>query len=295
MERKLQLKDSPDIQDRVSQNSKMKLNLLRNYNTIIWSSSWDAAFRERKDFWCMNICQIRAWTFLSLIRIEQLWLIGINDVKGIAQGLLYLHKHSRLRIRHRDLIKASNILLDQDMNPKISDFGLAKNFSSNDTQGNTNRVVGTYGYMSPEYAYKEIYSIKSDVFSFGVLLLEILSGKRNSGFHKSEDFINLLGYSWQLWECGRYLELLEASIVEIHPAEARRFIHIVLMCVQENADDRLTTSNAVAMLNNENVILPDPNHPAYFSLRVPNIHESATAVVPCSNNDVTITEQPDGR
>ncbi|XBI68622.1 hypothetical protein VPH35_047800 [Triticum aestivum] len=251
------------------------------------------------------------------IRIEQLWLIGINDVKGIAQGLLYLHKHSRLRIRHRDLIKASNILLDQDMNPKIFDFGLAKNFSSNDTQGNTNRVVGTYsyimivcfdiifslcfyisirGYMSPEYAYKEIYSIKSDVFSFGVLLLEILSGKRNSGFHKSEDFINLLGYSWQLWECGRYLELLEASIVmEIHPAEARRFIHIVLMCVQENADDRLTTSNVVAMLNNENVTLPDPNHPAYFSLRVPNIHESATAVVPCSNNDVTITEQPDGR
>ncbi|KAI4966294.1 hypothetical protein ZWY2020_041855 [Hordeum vulgare] len=184
-------------------------------------------------------------------------------IEGIAQGLLYLHKHSRLRIIHRDL-KASNILLDQDMNPKISDFG--------------------------------IYSIKSDVFSFGVLLLEILSGKRNSGFHQYGDFLNLLGYSWQLWEGGRWLELLEVSIVkEIHTTEARRYINIALMCVQENADDRPTMSDVVAMLNSESVILPEPNHPAYFNLRVSKVHDSASVVVPCSNNDVTITEEPDGR
>ncbi|TYJ48585.1 hypothetical protein E1A91_A01G072900v1 [Gossypium mustelinum] len=119
------------------------------------------------------------------------WGTRIRIVDGIAQGLLYLHQFSRLQIIHRDL-KASNILLDEDMNPKISDFGMARSFGGTEPQA-TDKIVGTYGYMAPEYALEGVFSVKSDVFSFGVLLLKILSGMKNTGFYQSSS-LNLLGY-----------------------------------------------------------------------------------------------------
>ncbi|KAL9275353.1 G-type lectin S-receptor-like serine/threonine-protein kinase-like protein, partial [Drosera capensis] len=121
------------------------------------------------------------------------WPRRLQIIHGIARGLLYLHEDSRLRIIHRDL-KASNVLLDADMNPKISDFGMARSFDGNNSQAKTLRVVGTYGYMSPEYAIDGQFSVKSDVFSFGVLLLEIVSGKRNRGFNHPGHCHNLLGH-----------------------------------------------------------------------------------------------------
>ncbi|XP_044394320.1 cysteine-rich receptor-like protein kinase 10 [Triticum aestivum] len=217
------------------------------------------------------------------------WNKRLAIIEGIAQGILYLHKHSRLRVIHRDL-KASNILLDCDMNPKISDFGLAKIFGSNDTEGNTKRIAGTYGYMAPEYASEGIFSIKSDVFSFGVLIIEIVSGTRNSGFHQFGNFFNLLGYAWKLWKEERWLELIDASLPpEVHALEMMRCVKIALLCVQEKAVDRPTMSDVVAMLSNDTMTLPDPKHPAYFHVEVRSDQGSKVDAEPPSVNGVTVS------
>ncbi|CAN6231218.1 unnamed protein product [Urochloa humidicola] len=216
------------------------------------------------------------------------WNKRLAIIEGISQGILYLHKHSRLRVIHRDL-KASNILLDREMNPKISDFGLAKIFSLTDTEGNTKRIVGTYGYMAPEYASEGLFSVKSDVFSFGVLILEVISGKKTSSFHRYGEFINLLGHAWQLWKDGLWLQLIDTSVGgECHTLQIGRCINIALLCVQENAVDRPNMSEVVAMLTSDTMALPEPKHPAYFHVRV-GIEETSDVVEPSSTADVTIS------
>ncbi|MED6186555.1 hypothetical protein PIB30_067840 [Stylosanthes scabra] len=191
------------------------------------------------------------------------WNKRLNIISGIARGLVYLHQDSRLRIIHRDL-KTSNILLDNNMNPKISDFGLARVFGGDHAEENTIRVVGTHGYMPPEYAVYGSYSVKSDVFSFGVIVLEMLSGRKNREFFEEQHHLNLLGHAWRLWSEGRPLELMDSFMRDsVTMSEAIRCIHIGLLCVQERPDDRPDMSSVVLMLNGERA-LPNPRQPGFY-------------------------------
>ncbi|CAL4978932.1 unnamed protein product [Urochloa decumbens] len=186
------------------------------------------------------------------------WPKRFQIIEGIAQGAVYLHQHSRLRVVHGDL-KSSNILLDCDMTPRIIDFGLAQVLSSDKNEKDTFRVAGTLYYLEPEFCRTAIISTKSDVYSFGVICLEIITAQHAS---LSPEGQSLVVYAWELWSSERATEVIDPSLhVKPEISKILRCIQIALLCVQENRADRPTMSDILMFLKCDSMTLPVPTRP----------------------------------
>lgn len=188
--------------------------------------------------------------------IQFKWRTRTKISIGIARGLAFLHEEVRPHIVHRD-IKASNILLDKDLTPKISDFGLAKLIPPNMTHVST-RVAGTIGYLAPEYAIRGQLTRKADIYSFGVLLVEIVSGRNNTNTRLPIEEQYLLERTWQLYERRELVALVDTELEgDFDAEEACRFLKIGLLCTQDTPKLRPSMSTVVKMLTGEKEVNDD--------------------------------------
>ncbi|XP_050374145.1 cysteine-rich receptor-like protein kinase 3 [Argentina anserina] len=190
------------------------------------------------------------------------WELRYKIILGTAEGLSYLHEESKVRIIHRD-IKLSNILLDEDFMPKIADFGLARLFPDNKTHVST-AIAGTLGYMAPEYVTRGKLTEKADVYSFGVLVIEIITGKRVNSF--ASNSVPILQTVWDLYGTDQLCNAVDPILVgNFINSEASQLLQVGLLCVQASAELRPSMSLVVKMLTNQNLEIPQPTQPPFLN------------------------------
>ncbi|KAA8529030.1 hypothetical protein F0562_033482 [Nyssa sinensis] len=193
------------------------------------------------------------------------WKRRYDIIAGVARGLLYLHEDAHCVIIHRD-IKASNILLDDKWVPKIADFGMARLFPEDETHVNT-RVAGTNGYMAPEYILNGHLSVKADVFSFGVVILELISGQKNSTFN-SLDAQNLLEWVWKMYKKGKSLDVMDPTLASsVVREQVEMCVQLGLLCTQADSQLRPIMRRVVVMLSKKPGTLEEPTRPGYLGSR----------------------------
>ncbi|KAJ1272786.1 hypothetical protein BS78_06G228500 [Paspalum vaginatum] len=224
-------------------------------------------------------------------KINMDWPTRYKICLGIARGMAYLHEESSIRIVHRD-IKASNVLLDINLNPKISDFGLAKLYDDKKTHVST-KVAGTLGYLAPEYAMRGHMTEKVDVFAFGVVALEIIAGRSNFDNTLDEDKVYILEWAWQLYEENHPLDMLDPKLADFNSDEALRAILVALLCTQGSPHQRPSMSRAVSMLTGDvdvgEVVVNKPSYITEWQIKGGNTSSFMSSNVSGQSSSVPMT------
>ncbi|KAD1859328.1 hypothetical protein E3N88_42195 [Mikania micrantha] len=221
---------------------------------------------------------------------ELSWEKRFQIIIGISEGLVYLHENTITRIIHRD-IKASNILLDLRFRPKIADFGLARSFQDDKSHIST-AIAGTIGYMAPEYLAYGRLTEKVDVYSFGVLLLEVVTGLTNNISSTSIEYTdNLVSMVWKHFKQGRVEEIFDPNLMmHIHPnisfqKQVIKVVHVGLLCTQEAPSLRPSMSATLKMLAENDEPLPAPSNPPFIDEKTIELNNITQKLLKNCNSD----------